>query len=249
MQACEVSPGFYELSFLTTTLHILLAENVLIRLCVGIIVHWIFPHFLAATNCCLNAERNRAFFQGSWGEPAYVSYKQFSRNAYLERQHGSRLNCGTGIQLCFMVSINSQISPPNENLVITSPWRPWWERYQPISYKLCSRSGTEEELRDMVTRCNNVGVSHDQQLVAFRSKHLWVLGTDLYASIKEPVLPEKIYPVKLNLQSSKQSRDEQFLGYVSTGLIWRMVSMRVIVKTLFKNDIKYLTLWCQFVNC
>ncbi|XP_029474378.1 pancreatic alpha-amylase-like [Rhinatrema bivittatum] len=51
-----------------------------------------------------------------------------------------------------------QISPPNENIVITNPFRPWWERYQPISYKLCSRSGNEEEFRDMVTRCNNVGV-------------------------------------------------------------------------------------------
>ncbi|XP_070602539.1 pancreatic alpha-amylase-like isoform X5 [Erythrolamprus reginae] len=51
-----------------------------------------------------------------------------------------------------------QVSPPNENLVIMNPWRPWWERYQPVSYKLCSRSGNEIEFRDMVTRCNNVGV-------------------------------------------------------------------------------------------
>ncbi|XP_064371895.1 pancreatic alpha-amylase-like [Dromaius novaehollandiae] len=51
-----------------------------------------------------------------------------------------------------------QVSPPNENLVVTSPNRPWWERYQPISYKLCTRSGNEDEFRDMVTRCNNVGV-------------------------------------------------------------------------------------------
>ncbi|XP_023787549.1 pancreatic alpha-amylase-like [Cyanistes caeruleus] len=51
-----------------------------------------------------------------------------------------------------------QVSPPNENIVITNPNRPWWERYQPISYKLCTRSGNEEEFRDMVTRCNNVGV-------------------------------------------------------------------------------------------
>ncbi|XP_062335950.1 pancreatic alpha-amylase-like [Osmerus eperlanus] len=51
-----------------------------------------------------------------------------------------------------------QISPPTENVVVTNPWRPWWERYQPVSYNLCSRSGTEQELRDMVCRCNNVGV-------------------------------------------------------------------------------------------
>lgn len=51
-----------------------------------------------------------------------------------------------------------QVSPPNENIVITNPDRPWWERYQPISYKLCTRSGNEQEFTDMVTRCNNVGV-------------------------------------------------------------------------------------------
>ncbi|XP_009978764.1 PREDICTED: pancreatic alpha-amylase-like, partial [Tauraco erythrolophus] len=51
-----------------------------------------------------------------------------------------------------------QISPPNENVIVTDPWQPWWERYQPISYKLCTRSGNETEFRDMVTRCNNVGV-------------------------------------------------------------------------------------------
>ncbi|XP_071983091.1 pancreatic alpha-amylase-like [Engystomops pustulosus] len=51
-----------------------------------------------------------------------------------------------------------QISPPNEHLIVTNPYRPWWERYQPISYKICSRSGDEEQFTDMVTRCNNVGV-------------------------------------------------------------------------------------------
>ncbi|XP_032821982.1 alpha-amylase-like [Petromyzon marinus] len=51
-----------------------------------------------------------------------------------------------------------QVSPPNENIVINSPWRPWWERYQPISYNLCSRSGSDSEFRDMVHRCNNAGV-------------------------------------------------------------------------------------------
>ncbi|XP_036622621.1 pancreatic alpha-amylase-like [Trichosurus vulpecula] len=52
-----------------------------------------------------------------------------------------------------------QVSPPHENAVITDPFRPWWERYQPISYKICSRSGSENEFREMVRRCNNVGVN------------------------------------------------------------------------------------------
>lgn len=49
-----------------------------------------------------------------------------------------------------------QISPPNENVII--PDRPWYERYQPISYKIQTRSGSEAEFQDMTQRCNKVGV-------------------------------------------------------------------------------------------
>ncbi|XP_053683306.1 alpha-amylase 1-like [Sabethes cyaneus] len=49
-----------------------------------------------------------------------------------------------------------QVSPPTENVII--PPRPWWERYQPASYHLNTRSGTEEEFASMVWRCNQVGV-------------------------------------------------------------------------------------------
>jgi alpha-amylase len=49
-----------------------------------------------------------------------------------------------------------QISPPNENVII--PGRPWFERYQPISYRIISRSGNENDFIDMTTRCNRVGV-------------------------------------------------------------------------------------------
>ncbi|XP_020281581.1 alpha-amylase-like [Pseudomyrmex gracilis] len=49
-----------------------------------------------------------------------------------------------------------QVSPINENLIIDK--RPWYERYQPLSYKIISRSGTEAEFRDMVSRCNKAGV-------------------------------------------------------------------------------------------
>lgn len=50
-----------------------------------------------------------------------------------------------------------QVSPVNENLIV-SPQRPWWERYQPMSYNIQTRSGNEREFRDMVYRCNVVGV-------------------------------------------------------------------------------------------
>ncbi|XP_014101169.3 alpha-amylase-related protein [Bactrocera oleae] len=49
-----------------------------------------------------------------------------------------------------------QVSPVAENVVIAG--RPWWERYQPVSYKLITRSGNETEFADMVRSCNAVGV-------------------------------------------------------------------------------------------
>jgi pullulanase len=47
-----------------------------------------------------------------------------------------------------------QISPPNEHIVHDT----WWARYQPVSYKLTSRSGSEAELQDMIDRCRAAGV-------------------------------------------------------------------------------------------
>jgi alpha-amylase len=51
-----------------------------------------------------------------------------------------------------------QVSPVNENRVITNPSYPWYQRYQPVSYKMGSRSGNEASFRSMVTACNNLGV-------------------------------------------------------------------------------------------
>lgn len=55
-----------------------------------------------------------------------------------------------------------QVSPPNEHIDHRHPdiGRPyaWWARYQPVSYKLVSRSGSPEEFADMVQRCNAAGV-------------------------------------------------------------------------------------------
>lgn len=49
-----------------------------------------------------------------------------------------------------------QVSPPNENVIVAN--RPWYERYQPISYLLKTRSGDENDFLDMTTRCSAVGV-------------------------------------------------------------------------------------------
>lgn len=53
-----------------------------------------------------------------------------------------------------------QVSPVNENAIVwhESGQRPWWERYQPVSYRLLTRSGDEAQFRAMVARCNAVGV-------------------------------------------------------------------------------------------
>ncbi|XP_062541644.1 alpha-amylase I-like [Armigeres subalbatus] len=49
-----------------------------------------------------------------------------------------------------------QVSPINEYLVSSS--RAWWERYQPISYEIKSRSGNEKQFSDMVKRCLKSGI-------------------------------------------------------------------------------------------
>jgi alpha-amylase len=51
-----------------------------------------------------------------------------------------------------------QISPPQEHS-LEPPNYPWSERYQPVSYSIAqSRSGTEAEFADMVSRCRTAGV-------------------------------------------------------------------------------------------
>ena len=47
-----------------------------------------------------------------------------------------------------------QISPPEESVQGTQ----WWTVYQPVSYKLDSRFGTEAELENMIKTCNTAGV-------------------------------------------------------------------------------------------
>jgi alpha-amylase len=49
-----------------------------------------------------------------------------------------------------------QISPPQEHRIM--PGSPWFQRYQPVSYKLESRSGTRAEFVEMVERCQAAGV-------------------------------------------------------------------------------------------
>lgn len=49
-----------------------------------------------------------------------------------------------------------QVSPPQEYGLIDGS--PWWERYQPVSYRLAGRSGDGVAFDAMVRRCRAVGV-------------------------------------------------------------------------------------------
>ena len=55
-----------------------------------------------------------------------------------------------------------QVSPPVAEHIIVNDNEvqfPWWQRYQIVSYKIDqTRSGTREQLKDMIERCNKAGV-------------------------------------------------------------------------------------------
>lgn len=81
-----------------------------------------------------------------------------------------------------------QVSPPNENIVV--PKRPWWERYQPVSYILTTRSGNETEFRSTIKRCNKVGVLVYPDVVF---NHMAAgSGTGTAGSTSDPI--NKLYP-------------------------------------------------------
>ena len=72
-----------------------------------------------------------------------------------------------------------QVSPPQECVLVNTEnfQRPWWERYQPVSYSLESRSGDENAFKDMVNRCNNAGVRIYADIVVNHMTGDWPEGT------------------------------------------------------------------------
>src|SRR6266516_3891197 len=48
-----------------------------------------------------------------------------------------------------------QVSPPQEHVVLPDRGYPWWQRYQPISYQLTTRSGSRQQFADMVAAYHN----------------------------------------------------------------------------------------------
>ena len=51
-----------------------------------------------------------------------------------------------------------QTSPPQEHIVLPGDGYPWWQDYQPISYKLTTRRGDEAQYAAMVAACHAAGV-------------------------------------------------------------------------------------------
>ncbi|MDA2813932.1 alpha-amylase family glycosyl hydrolase [Nocardiopsis sp. RSe5-2] len=52
-----------------------------------------------------------------------------------------------------------QVSPPQEHVVLEGEGYPWWQDYQPVSYRLDqTRRGTAADFQDMVDRCRGAGV-------------------------------------------------------------------------------------------
>ncbi|KYB29170.1 Alpha-amylase-related protein-like Protein [Tribolium castaneum] len=92
-----------------------------------------------------------------------------------------------------------QISPVAENVIVKG--RPWWERYQPVSYNLTTRSGSESQLSDMISRCNKVGIRIYADVIFNHMAALTGIGTagnkamsdvKIYPGV--PYTPEDFHP-------------------------------------------------------
>ncbi|HET9138056.1 carbohydrate-binding module family 20 domain-containing protein [Actinophytocola sp.] len=51
-----------------------------------------------------------------------------------------------------------QVSPPQEHVVLPGNGYPWWQDYQPVSYRLVSRRGDRAAFANMVSTCHTAGV-------------------------------------------------------------------------------------------
>ncbi|EHK97926.1 putative Alpha-amylase 2B [Glarea lozoyensis 74030] len=75
-----------------------------------------------------------------------------------------------------------KIWPPNEHIWGSNyyepdnQFRPWYQVYQPVSYRLHSRSGTRDELRTMIQSCRAAGVRVYADTVV---NHMAAQGTDV----------------------------------------------------------------------
>lgn len=88
------------------------------------------------------------------------------------------------------------VTPPQEH--VSLPGAPWYERYQPVSYRLESRGGSRAEFAEMVYRCRAAGVevyvdlviNHMSGLVSEGQTRTGIAGTPFgryrYGDLYEP---------------------------------------------------------------
>lgn len=79
-----------------------------------------------------------------------------------------------------------QVSPPNEHVKGTQ----WWTSYQPVSYKLKSKLGTENEFKSMIDTCKvaGVGIIADaviNHMTGAGDTHTEGVGGSQYSAAKE----------------------------------------------------------------
>ena len=67
-----------------------------------------------------------------------------------------------------------EVSPPQETVQGTQ----WWTSYQPVSYKLDSKLGTEAEFQDMIKTCETAGVGIIADVVLNHTTGAATYGTD-----------------------------------------------------------------------
>ena len=51
-----------------------------------------------------------------------------------------------------------QVSPPQEHVVLPGKGYPWWQDYQPVSYKIDTRRGNRAAFASMVATCHAAGI-------------------------------------------------------------------------------------------
>lgn len=114
-----------------------------------------------------------------------------------------------------------QVSPPNEHAMIVDDavTRPWWERYQPVSYNLESRSGTEDQFRDMIQRCNSADVRIYVDVVI---NHMAIKGNPLsnFNLLNPFLLFHQILKIKIALFLQPQSGEEGLVKLIVVNFVF-----------------------------
>lgn len=85
-----------------------------------------------------------------------------------------------------------QTSPVSENVILQG--RPWYERYQPLSYNIATRSGDSNDFYEMTQRCRAVGVRYFIEFITvemvrntFFRIYVDVIPNHMTGNIEDPV--------------------------------------------------------------